>query len=208
MTYVLIALVASSFIFEYWLLTKINNLNKEKFRLQKALFALNQDLTNFQAGISRDLDRTNKSIEGNLGHIKRIDRKVDVSKRDIMNPSIDTSNASIKKAPLIKPVAKDYLPPTRIGELTKKLGKMGGSAKMLGGILGYTAAPVIGRALGGETGGEIARTGINLASIGLGGRAVAKALQAAPHPYAKAAGLALMYGGFPLWDLVQQSRGK
>jgi hypothetical protein len=85
MTYILIALVASSFIFEYWLLTKINNLSKEKSNLQKALFALNQDLTNFQAGISRDLDYTNKSVEGNLRHIKRIDRKVDVSKRDIMN---------------------------------------------------------------------------------------------------------------------------
>ena len=85
MTYILIALVASSFIFEYWLLTKISKIEKEKFHLQKALFALNQDLTNFQAGISRDLDRANKSIEGNLGHIKRIDRKVDVSKRDIMN---------------------------------------------------------------------------------------------------------------------------
>jgi hypothetical protein len=85
MTYILIALVASSFIFEYWLLTKISKIEKEKFRLQKALFALNQDLTNFQTGISRDLDRANKSIEGNLGHIKRIDRKVDVNKRDIMN---------------------------------------------------------------------------------------------------------------------------
>ena len=77
--------MASSFIFEYWLLTKIKNLSKEKFRLQKALFALNQDLTNFQAGISRDLDRAGKSIEGNLGHIKRIDRKMEGNKRDIMN---------------------------------------------------------------------------------------------------------------------------
>jgi len=85
MIYILIALVGVSFIFEYWLLTKISKIEKEKFHLQKALFALNQDLTNFQAGISRDLDRANKSIEGNLGHIKRIDRKVDVSKRDIMN---------------------------------------------------------------------------------------------------------------------------
>ena len=85
MTYILIALVGASFIFEYWLLTKIKNLSKEKFHLQKALFALNQDLTNFQAGISRDLDQTNKKIEGNSNNIKRIDRKVDVSKRDIMN---------------------------------------------------------------------------------------------------------------------------
>ena len=78
MTYILIALVASSFIFEYWLLTKINNLNKEKSRLQKALFALNQDLTNFQAGISRDLQHTSKKVE-------KTDRKVDSLKRDIMN---------------------------------------------------------------------------------------------------------------------------
>ena len=85
MTYILIALVASSFIFEYWLLTKINKLSQENQNLQTALYALSSDLTNFQAGISRDLDRTNKKIEGNLGHIKRIDRKVDVSKRDIMN---------------------------------------------------------------------------------------------------------------------------
>ena len=85
MTYILIALVGASFIFEYWLLSKIGKLSKENQNLQTALMALSRDLTNTQAGISRDLDRTNKSIEGNLGHIKRIDRKVDVSKRDIMN---------------------------------------------------------------------------------------------------------------------------
>ena len=85
MTYILIALVASSFIFEYWLLTKIDKLSKKNKNLQTALMALGRDLTNTQAGISRDLDRTNKKIEGNLGHIKRIDRKVDSLKRDIMN---------------------------------------------------------------------------------------------------------------------------
>ncbi len=85
MTYILIALVGASFIFEYWLLTKISKIEKEKFHLQKALFALNQDLTNFQAGISRDLDHTNKLIDSNFAHLKRVDKKVDVSKRDIMN---------------------------------------------------------------------------------------------------------------------------
>ena len=85
MIYILIALVGASFIFEYWLLTKIGKLNKEKSRLQKALFALNQDLTNFQAGISRDLEHTNKKIESNLGSIKRVGRKTDSLKRDIMN---------------------------------------------------------------------------------------------------------------------------
>ena len=85
MVYILITLVVSSFIFEYWLLTKINNLNKEKSRLQKALFALNQDLTNFQAGISRDLEHTNKVIDSNFTRLRKVDKKVDVSKRDIMN---------------------------------------------------------------------------------------------------------------------------
>ena len=71
MTYILIALIGASFIFEYWLLTKI--------------IKLSRDLTNTQAGTSRDLDRTSKKIEGNLGYIKRIDRKMDSLKRDIMN---------------------------------------------------------------------------------------------------------------------------
>ena len=82
MTYVLIALVASSFIFEYWLLTKISKIEKEKFRLQKALFALNQDLTTFQAGISRD---TKSQKDELLVEMKRVQKKVDVVKRDIIN---------------------------------------------------------------------------------------------------------------------------
>ena len=82
MTYVLIALVASSFIFEYWLLTKISKIEKEKFRLQKALFALNQDLTTFQAGISRD---TKSQKDELLVEMKRVQKKVDVMRRDIMN---------------------------------------------------------------------------------------------------------------------------
>ncbi len=82
MTYILIALVASSFIFEYWLLTKISKIEKEKFRLQKALFALNQDLTTFQAGISRD---TKSQKDELLVEMKRIQKKVDVVRRDIIN---------------------------------------------------------------------------------------------------------------------------
>ena len=75
MEYILITLVVSSFIFEGWLLSKINKLNKEnkmhRKSLQVALEALARDNHNFQAGISRDLDRTNK--------------KIDSLKRDIMN---------------------------------------------------------------------------------------------------------------------------
>ena len=82
MTYILIALVASSFIFEYWLLTKISKIEKEKFRLQKALFALNQDLTTFQAGISRD---TKSQKDELLVEMKRVQKKVDVVRRDIIN---------------------------------------------------------------------------------------------------------------------------
>jgi len=82
MTYVLIALLASSFIFEYWLLTKISKIEKEKFRLQKALFALNQDLTTFQAGISRD---TKSQKDELLVEMKRVQTKVDVVRRDIIN---------------------------------------------------------------------------------------------------------------------------
>ena len=82
MTYILIALVASSFIFEYWLLTKISKIEKEKFRLQKALFALNQDLTTFQAGISRD---TKSQKDELLVEMKRVQTKVDVVRRDIIN---------------------------------------------------------------------------------------------------------------------------
>ena len=85
MTYILIALVGASFIFEYWLLTKIGKLTKENQNLQTALHALNNDMTYFQAGISRDLGQTNKKIDINLKALKRMDKKVDVNKKDIMN---------------------------------------------------------------------------------------------------------------------------
>ena len=89
MTYILIALVGASFIFEYWLLTKIGKLDKEnkihRKSLQTALEALARDGHNFQAGISRDLQSINKKVEGNYNTVKRIDKKVDINKRDIMN---------------------------------------------------------------------------------------------------------------------------
>ena len=89
MVYVLTTLVVLSFIFEGWLLSKINKLNKEnkihRKSLQVALEALARDNHNFQAGISRDLEHTNRIIDSNFTRLKRIDKKVDVSKRDIMN---------------------------------------------------------------------------------------------------------------------------
>ena len=89
MEYILITLVVTSFIFEGWLLSKINKLNKEnkihRKSLQVALEALARDNHNFQAGISRDLENTNKKIEGNFNTVKRGDRKVDSLKKDIMN---------------------------------------------------------------------------------------------------------------------------
>lgn len=82
MIYILIALVGASFIFEYWLLTKIGKLDKENKMLKKALEALGRDTNNFQAGITRDLHSQKKEL---LIELKRISKKVDVNKRDIMN---------------------------------------------------------------------------------------------------------------------------
>ena len=86
MVYTLIALVGVSFIFEYWLLTKVNKLEKEnklyRKSIQMALEALGRDINNFQAGMSRDLHSTKKELDITS---KRIEKKVDISKRDIMN---------------------------------------------------------------------------------------------------------------------------
>jgi len=82
MIYVLIALMASSFIFEYWLLTKISKLDKENKMLQKALEALGRDTNNFQAGATRDSHSQRKEL---LIETKRINKKVDIMRRDIMN---------------------------------------------------------------------------------------------------------------------------
>ena len=85
MVYVLTTLIVLSFIFKYRLLKEIKQLQNKNLNLVSALNALNQDLTNFQAGISRDLEHTNRIIDSNFTRLKRIDKKVDVSKRDIMN---------------------------------------------------------------------------------------------------------------------------
>ena len=82
MTYILIALVGASFIFEYWLLTKINKLDKENKMLQTALEALGRDTNNFQAGATRDSHSQRKEL---LIEVKRVNKKVDVMRRDIMN---------------------------------------------------------------------------------------------------------------------------
>ena len=85
MVYVLTTLVVLSFIFKYRLLKEIKQLQNKNLNLVSALNALNQDLTNFQAGISRDLEHTNRIIDSNFTRLKRVDKKVDVNKRDIMN---------------------------------------------------------------------------------------------------------------------------
>ena len=85
MVYVLTTLVVLSFIFKYRLLKEIKQLQNKNLNLVNALNALNSDLTNFQAGISRDLEHTNRIIDSNFTRLKIIDKKVDVSKRDIMN---------------------------------------------------------------------------------------------------------------------------
>ena len=82
MTYILIALVGASFIFEYWLLTKIGKLEKRNKMLQSALEALGRDTNNFQAGATRDSHSQRKEL---LIEVKRINKKVDVMRRDIMN---------------------------------------------------------------------------------------------------------------------------
>ena len=82
MTYILIALVGVSFIFEYWLLTKINKLDKENKMLQTALEALGRDTNNFQAGATRDSHSQRKEL---LIEVKRVNKKVDVMRRYIMN---------------------------------------------------------------------------------------------------------------------------
>ena len=82
MTYILITLIGVSFIFEYQLLKKINKVKKENQKLQTALSALGRDANNFQAGISRDLYSQKKELEIS---VKRMDKKVDITRRDIIN---------------------------------------------------------------------------------------------------------------------------
>ena len=82
MIYILIALVGASFIFEYWLLSKIGKLEKRNKMLQTALEALGRDTNNFQAGATRDSHSQRKEL---LIEVKRVNKKVDVMRRDIMN---------------------------------------------------------------------------------------------------------------------------
>ena len=82
MVYILITLVVLSFIFEYWLLTKIGKLEKRNKMLQTALEALGRDTNIFQAGITRDSHSQKKEL---LIEVKRVNKKVDVMRRDIMN---------------------------------------------------------------------------------------------------------------------------
>ena len=105
MTYILIALVASSFIFEYWLLTKISKLNKENKNLQTALHALNGDLTNFQAGISRD---TKSQKDELLVEMKRVQKKVDVVRRDIINSLPTQIRKTIGHIEFAKPLDNNH----------------------------------------------------------------------------------------------------
>ena len=105
MTYVLIALVASSFIFEYWLLTKISKLNKENKNLQTALHALNGDLTNFQAGISRD---TKSQKDELLVEMKRVQKKVDVVRRDIINSLPTQIRKTIRHIEFARPLDNNH----------------------------------------------------------------------------------------------------
>ena len=98
MIYILIALVGASFIFEYWLLTKIGKLNKKNKMLQKALEALGRYTNNFQAGATRDFQSQKKEL---LIELKRINKKIDTSKRDIMN-SLPTQIRKITSQPLQK----------------------------------------------------------------------------------------------------------
>ena len=108
MTYILIALVGASFIFEYWLLTKIGKLDKENKMLQKALEALGRATNNFQAGISRDLAHTNKIIDSNFTHLKKVDKKIDISKRDIMNSLPTQIRKTIGHIEFAKPLDNNY----------------------------------------------------------------------------------------------------
>ena len=105
MTYILIALVGVSFIFEYWLLTKIGKLDKENKMLQKALEALGRDTNNFQAGATRDSHSQKKEL---LIEVKRINKKVDVMRRDIMNSLPTQIRKTIGHIEFAKPLDNNY----------------------------------------------------------------------------------------------------
>ena len=112
MTYTLIALVGASFILNFWFFRRLSKSEKENNQYRKsiqyALEALGRDLTNFQAGVSRDLDRTNKNVEGNLNSIKRIDRKVDVREKFIINSLPSTIRNVIGHIEFAKPLDSNH----------------------------------------------------------------------------------------------------
>ena len=112
MTYTLIALVGASFILNFWFFKRLSKSEKENNQYRKsiqfALEALGKDLTNFQAGISRDLDRTNKSVEGNLGMIKNVSRKVDVREKFIINSLPSTIRNVIGHIEFAKPLDSNH----------------------------------------------------------------------------------------------------
>ena len=112
MTYTLIALVGASFILNFWFFRKLSKSEKENNQYRKsiqfALEALGKDLTNFQAGISRDLDRTNKSVEGNLGMIKNVSRKIDTREKFIINSLPSTIRDVIGHIEFAKPLDNNH----------------------------------------------------------------------------------------------------
>lgn len=112
MTYTLIALVGASFILNFWFFRRLSKSEKENNQYRKsiqfALEALGKDLTNFQAGISRDLDRTNKNVEGNLGMIKNVSRKVDVREKFIINSLPSTIRNVIGHIEFAKPLDNSH----------------------------------------------------------------------------------------------------
>jgi len=86
MVNILIALVGVSFISVIQLFKKINKIEKDnkihRRSLQVALEALSRDVNNFQTGMSRDLQSQKKEYSIST---QRIDKKVDVVRRDIIN---------------------------------------------------------------------------------------------------------------------------
>ena len=86
MTYILITLIGASFIFEEFryrrFLKRMTTIEEKIARLQNSLHAHGRDNDNFQTGISRDIQSQKKELEIS---IKRMDKKVDVVRRDITN---------------------------------------------------------------------------------------------------------------------------
>ena len=115
MTYILIALVGASFIFEYWLLTKIGKLEKRNKMLQTALEALGRDTNIFQAGITRDSHSQKKEL---LIEVKRINKKESapltskksrLNKRQLKDALKFWTNTGNAIAPLLRHIASKQI---------------------------------------------------------------------------------------------------